>query len=366
MQDYQYCFGKNKEMMSVLYQKAEEQFKKRLPFVLYSKPGETVVVGIFQKDASLHFTTDFKEEGFVFAPFQGEQFVLLPKEKSDVFTEAYTRIAIENNNTVFGADVAAKENFEQLVQNGVDAICKGNFKKVVLSRKETVSLENVTPFELFKKLLSAYPAAFKYCFFHPEIGMWLGATPEQLLKASGDRIKTVALAGTQVYHEGEIKWEIKEQEEQEFVTEFILEGLEDYAAEKNSSKPYTFRAGNIVHIKTDIEARLHDRQDLGKIIKMLHPTPAVCGLPKEASKKFILENEGYDREYYSGFLGELNRDFAKDKPENSDLFVNLRCMKLQNGKANLYIGCGITKDSIPEKEFIETVNKSLTLKNILG
>lgn len=352
--------------MSGLYQKAEEQLQKRLPFVVYSKPGETVAVGIFQKDASLHFTTDFTEEGFVFAPFSGEQFVLLPNEISDVHTEEYSRNAIENNNKVFEFDTTAKENFEQLVQNGVDAICNGDFKKVVLSRTEPVSLENSSPFVLFKKLLSAYPTAFKYCFFHPEIGMWLGATPEQLLKVSDDRIKTVALAGTQVYHDGEIKWENKEREEQLFVTEFILDGLQDYVAEKNSSQPYTFRAGNIVHIKTDIEARLHDKQDLGKIIKMLHPTPAVCGLPKEESRKFILENEGYDREYYSGFLGELNRDFAKGMQNNSDLFVNLRCMKLQATTANLYIGCGITKDSVPEKEFFETVNKSLTLKNILG
>lgn len=353
-------------MMSGLYQKAEEQLKNKLPFVVYSKPGETLTVGIFQKDASLHFTTDFTEEGFVFAPFTGGEFILLPKEKSNVYIEEYIRTTIENTNKTFEADNTAKENFEHLVQNGVDAICKGDFKKVVLSRRESVSLENASPFALFKKLLSAYPTAFKYCFFHPEIGMWLGATPEQLLKVSGDYIKTVALAGTQVYHEGEIKWESKEKEEQEFVTEFILDGLQDYVAEKNSSKPYTFRAGNIVHIKTDIEARLHNRQDLGEIIKMLHPTPAVCGLPKEASRKFILENEGYNREYYSGFLGELNRDFAKDIQNNSDLFVNLRCMKLHDSTASLYIGCGITKDSVPEKEFFETVNKSLTLKNILG
>jgi len=353
-------------MMSGLYQKAEEQLKNRLPFVVYSKPGETVAVGIFQKDASLHFTTDFTEEGFVFAPFSGGKFVLLPKGKSETHTEEYTRIAIENDNKNFGFDDSAKTNFERLVQNGVDAIRKGDFKKVVLSRTESVSLENASPFALFKKLLSAYPTAFKYCFFHPEIGMWLGATPEQLLKVSEDLIKTVALAGTQVFHEGEIKWENKEQEEQQFVTEFILDGLQDYVAEKNSSQPYTFRAGNIVHIKTDIEARLHNKQDLGKIIKMLHPTPAVCGLPKEESRRFILENEGYNREYYSGFLGELNRDFAKDMQNNSDLFVNLRCMKLQDATANLFIGCGITKDSVPEKEFFETVNKSLTLKNILG
>ncbi|RKS25020.1 isochorismate synthase [Flavobacterium endophyticum] len=353
--------------MSDLYQQAKKHFENKLPFVLYSKPNETVAVGIFQKDDSLHFTTDFTEIGFVFAPFEGKDFVVLPEKESEVYIENYALTPNKSTaNSVAEANTSGKENFEELVQKGIDTIREGDFKKVVLSRKESVVLEQIDIFLLFQKLLSAYPAAFKYCFFHPKIGWWLGATPEQLLKVSNDRIKTVALAGTQVYHEGEITWENKEQEEQQFVTEFILDGLKSYVAEQTISEPYTFRAGNIVHIKTDIEARLQNQEDLGMIIKILHPTPAVCGLPKKEAKEFILKNEGYDREYYSGFLGELNKDFAKGQEQNSDLFVNLRCMKVENKTANLFIGCGITKDSIPEKEFLETVNKSLTMKNILG
>lgn len=354
-------------MITDLYQKAKEQLKNKLPFVLYSKPNETVAVGIFQEDDALHFVTDFTEIGFVFAPFEGDDFVVLPEKNSKIYIENYTSAADKGTANIGSeADKDAKVSFEKLVQKGVDAIRQDDFKKVVLSRKELVELKHDDVFLLFQKLLAAYPTAFKYCFFHPKIGLWLGATPEQLLKVSDHRVKTVALAGTQVFREGEIVWENKEREEQQFVTDFILDGLKNYVANENVSEPYTFRAGNIVHIKTDIEARLNDQQDLGKIIKILHPTPAVCGLPKKEAKKFILENEGYDREYYSGFLGELNSDFAKGQKQSSDLFVNLRCMKIENKTANLFIGCGITKDSIPEKEFFETANKSLTMKNILG
>jgi isochorismate synthase len=105
---------------------------------------------------------------------------------------------------------------------------------------------------------------------------------------------------------------------------------------------------------------------LEEIIKALHPTSAVCGLPKAAAKDFILQNEPYDRSYYSGFLGELNIDLATFRTEQSDLFVNLRCMKINEKQVELFIGCGITKDSVPEAEFIETVNKSMTMRKVLN
>ncbi len=82
---------------------------------------------------------------------------------------------------------------------------------------------------------------------------------EQLLKVNGDEIRTVALAGTQVFKEGEIIWESKEKEEQQFVTDFILDSLNDLVTVKIHTEPYTFRAGNIVHIKTDISGKI-DRQ----------------------------------------------------------------------------------------------------------
>lgn len=201
----------------------------------------------------------------------------------------------------------------------------------------------------------------------------MGATPEQLLKVKDFDIETVALAGTKVNKGKEATvWKSKEQEEQQFVTQFILENIKSFVSEEVVSSPYTVEAGNLLHIKTDISAKLNEKSDLGEVLKVLHPTPAVCGYPKLIAKNFILENEGYDREYYAGFLGELNMNFAIGKSEYSDLYVNLRCMKIDIAsnlamvKANLYIGCGITKDSNPEKEFLETVNKSMTMKKILN
>ena len=353
--------------MPDLLQKASDALENKLPFVIYSKPSETQMVGLFQKDDSLNYTIDFTEKGFVFAPFDGEISILIPESNSEVLVENY-QISPDLKKSDFYDEInnPDKENFENLVQKGIDAIATGKFEKVVLSRTEAVSIENNDAVLLFQKLLSTYPTAFKYCLFHPKAGLWLGATPEQLLKVNGDEIKTVALAGTQVFREGEIVWENKEKAEQQFVTDFILDALNDLVSVKIHTEPYTFQAGNIVHIKTDISAKLLDKKDLKKVVRLLHPTPAVCGLPKISAKEFILENEGYDREYYAGFLGELNKDFASNEDEKSDLFVNLRCMKLQNKQAHLFIGCGITKDSDPEKEFFETVSKSKTMKKILA
>ncbi len=91
----------------------------------------------------------------------------------------------------------------------------------------------------------------------------------------------------------------------------------------------------------------------------MHPTPAVCGIPLDSAKQFIKQTEGYDRKYYTGFLGPCNVN------GKTNLFVNLRCAELFANNINLYIGGGITKDSIPEKEWEETELKSKTLLSVL-
>src|SRR5690606_28990981 len=212
------------------------------------------------------------------------------------------------------------------------------------SRCEAISVSNFDLVNSFKLLVQFYPTAFKYCAFHPEIGLWMGATPEQLLKVRDISIQTVALAGTKTKDKIDEDWGEKEKVEQQLVTDFILESLEPFIAEKSVSKPYTHQAGNLLHIKTDISAQLKDKSQLVEVLNVLHPTPAVCGFPKENAKDFILENEGYNREFYAGFLGELNYEAENIESNNSDLFVNLRCMKIENNIANIYVGCGITKD----------------------
>jgi isochorismate synthase len=237
---------------------------------------------------------------------------------------------------------------------------------VVLSRNEIVDLPNFDLISLYIKLASSYPSAFTYCWFHPEIGFWMGATPETLLKVNGNKFQTVALAGTQVYYGNEeVFWQNKEKEEQQFVTDYIIKMVENHVSDLQISVPKTIKAGNLLHLKTAIQGIINNNTNLNDLILHLHPTPAVCGLPKIKAINFINDNENYNRDFYAGFLGEINYD---DNSE-TDLFVNLRCMQIQmNSEINeavLYVGCGITKDSIPENEWYETANKAMTLKNIL-
>ncbi len=353
--------------MTDLFLKIKHQLQEKRPFAIYAKPGNDTVTGIFQTDAAGHYLNDFTEKGFVFALFEGDNYLFIPATESDILS---VNIPVNGFAPIEPEPVAVnpqvKAKFEGLVAKCVTAIKAGKFGKLVASRAEMVEFSEANIITVYQNLLYAYPNAFRYCFYHPDSGLWMGASPEQLLKVQNQTLHTVALAGTQLYkEEEEAVWENKEKEEQQFVTDFILSELKDYTAQIATTQPYTFRAGNLVHIKTDISAELKDTSSLKNVLQTLHPTPAVCGLPKTEAKQFILEHEGYNREYYSGFMGELNRDFALGKDNQTDLFVNLRCMKVQGNTATLYIGCGITKDSNPEKEFFETVNKSMTMRRVL-
>lgn len=354
--------------MTDLFLKVKIQQGQNLPFALFCKPNSDKVVGVFQKNDHIYFLDSFDEKGFVFAPFDADEIPFIPLEHADIYVETvhsknyYFEAKPINSVSDFGKDF-----FEDLVSKAVDAIQDEQFLKVVLSRREEVAAPDFDIQTTMRKMIYQYPDAFKYCFSHPKIGTWIGATPEQFLKTDGNAIKTVALAGTQLDNNTRnIVWEAKEKTEQQLVTDFIVDSLQDLVKEVTLSSPYSVKAGTLWHIKTDISANLKSKKFLKKLIKALHPTSAVCGLPKQAARQFILKNEGYSREYYSGFLGELNIDLVTFKTLQTDLFVNLRCMKLLQGKAQLFVGCGITKDSNPEAEYLETVNKSMTMKKIIN
>ena len=381
------------------------QLELTLPFVAYRKPcvsnSPGVLKAFLQKDSELYKTTNFQESGFVFAPFDNkEAAILIPEKFSDYFETVFNNSDNNSETSKFSkiADSGNSENLSEkkkhlkLVQKGIDSIKNNAFKKVVLSRKEIIQIHSSTkpePIEIFQNLTEKYPEAFAYIWFHPKVGLWLGATPETLLEVERNRFKTMALAGTQKY-EGtlDVNWGEKEKEEQRFVTDSILGNLKPISENIESTSPYTAKAGNLLHLKTDIsgtdaEFRVSTDADAGylkKLISAIHPTPAVCGLPKKSAKKFILENENYDREFYTGFLGELNlkktlqRSRNRKNRENqayasiiktSALFVNLRCVKLEENQATLFVGGGITKNSDPAAEWEETQNKAQTIKAVL-
>jgi isochorismate synthase len=324
------------------------------PFVCYVKPNESVWNLLAQQnDVIIEFSG---QAGFVFMPFHEGKQIVIPFE-GNTFSHGKFQKLEQKSVESFTSESNQKEDFENLVARGISAIQNDEFQKVVLSRK-IVLKEQISIVETFQNLISNYPTAFRFLFFHPKIGLWMGATPEQLVKINQNQFETVALAGTQLYSEN-VTWATKEIEEQQFVTDYIIAKVKDKVNQLIVSDAKTVKAGNLAHLKSFISGELTADFQANDLIKTLHPTPAVCGLPKENAIDFILKNEDYNRKYYAGFLGEYNKD------NQTDLFVNLRCLEVYNDVVNIYVGCGITKDSNPEKEFIETENKSMTMRNIL-
>lgn len=259
------------------------------------------------------------------------------------------------------------DEYESIVALAIDTIKKGVFEKVVVSRYEDKKLpDHFSIWDFFIKVMTSYPNAFCNMAFIPGKGLWIGASPELLVSDDENRFKTVALAGTKKLRERqaleEVAWTHKEIEEQALVSRYIVNCFKKIRLrEFHEHGPKTIHTGNLAHLKTKFEVYYNELSSDGlsnQMLELLHPTSAVCGMPVEKAKSFISKVEGYKREFYSGFLGPVNYNGS------IDLFVNLRCIKIEGVTARFYAGAGITEDSVPEKEFEETESKMNILKSL--
>jgi isochorismate synthase len=321
--------------------------------------------------ADITFSSLSSKLKFNFQLSENPEYVALVKRLQDYFTKIKESGSITtwhvNRHTL--PEQTNKPDFMAVVQNGIDAIKAGKFEKVVLSRNKAYPLE--PDFEIlqgFCQLQARYKNAFISLVSIPEVGTWMGASPEILVEINDKKLfKTVALAGTQLLtaasNPANAMWRQKEIEEQSMVERYILNcfkkiRLRDY----REAGPRTVVAGNLMHLRTDFTVDMNQvpYPQLGtEMLALLHPTSAVCGMPKEPATDFIRQQEGYDRSYYSGFLGPVQVD------GESHIFVNLRCMQLYEDTALLYAGAGITAESEPEKEWQETKLKMDTMREII-
>ena len=273
-------------------------------------------------------------------------------------------------NTRLDTEISGKKShFIQMVKNGIIAIEDGEFDKVVSARTYDESLtENFDIIDQFNQLEKAYPDAFVSLVSIPGRGTWMGATPELLIESTQENFRTVSVAGTQAFplskDVSEAAWNQKEIEEQAMVSRYIIEQFKTIRLrEFDETGPRSVRAGNMIHLKTTYTVDLNQVNfpELGTVmLNLLHPTSAVCGMPKFSALRFIAANEHLNREFYSGYLGPVNMDGV------SRLYVNLRCMQILLKRAVLYAGAGITHDSMPENEWEETALKCQTLLDVMN
>ncbi|GER59326.1 isochorismate synthase [Patiriisocius marinus] len=344
--------------------KLNEQWEKKLPFVLFSMPNTTKCSLYFQDNTSLHTTENFLEPGFVFSPFHNaKESLIIPSTVESTLEFDFAISDIEHTQTPIISCAEEKKEHVQLVNTILKKIKNQTVEKVVASRKKDIPLTKLVITELAMRLLQLYPKAFRYIWYHPDTGLWCGASPEILIKREGNMFSTMALAGTKKNINGQVvKWSYKEMHEQQLVTEALVTNLQKIVSVLKTSKPVTVEAGSLSHLKTEIQGVIKSgKTALPKIIFAIHPTPAVCGTPTKEAKNIILEFEKYDREFYTGFLGPISPIEG-----TATIFVNLRCAKIENETASIYVGGGIVYGSIAEDEWTETENKLATMLKVLS
>ena len=329
--------------------------------------------------------------GFVFAPFDSSKKIFfltaniaLTFEGGEITSSATTNPHFENLKSSKAVD-PIKPNFyynnegkkvntnqteyQALIQKSIHQIENGQFEKLVPSRSKQIELSrSLDLVRTFNELCALYPNAFISLVSTPDVGTWMGASPELLVSVdSNSHFKTATVAGTQwMSTNADLKlvaWTQKEIEEQALVSRYIINCFKKIRLrEFEEHGPKTWRAGNLVHLKTDFEVDMlaTNFPQLGTVmLKLLHPTSAVCGMPREESISFLKENENLDRGFYSGYLGPVNYQ------NETHLFVNLRCMQWNEQFATLYAGAGVTLDSNPQKEWDETELKMNTLLDVI-
>lgn len=334
------------------------------------------------------------EAGFIFAPFdRDKESIFLPadlkfsfeggqlhppstplEQTSLTWLQEELRLTqikspVQYYTTTPSASASASLSYLDLVTKSLEEIEQGTFEKIVPSRRKIVELPSgFDVVNSFQKICEANPNALVSLLSSPETGTWLGATPETLVSVENKHIfKTVALAGTKPYEEGTnlkfVAWTQKEIEEQALVERYIISCFKKIRVrEYDEHGPKTVIAGNVLHLKSDftVDMKAINFPQLGSVmLQLLHPTSAVCGMPLAPALEFLKIHEGYDREYYAGFLGPVNIQDA------THIFVNIRCMKLMDNKAVVYAGAGVTIDSIPQQEWEETEFKFNTLLKVI-
>ena len=247
--------------------------------------------------------------------------------------------------------------YEAKLGKVIEFIKENQLSKLVISRRKVFDFEEkkINLSQTFLNLCKSYPNAFVY-FFIKDGKCWIGAFSELLGKfdKKTSEFETMSLAGTLPVNE---TWTAKEIEEQKPVTDFIKDILKNYSSEVEQSETYDHISGNIKHLRTDFTAKIMS-EDLENLISELHPTPAVCGIPKDLCKSAIEKFESHPRNFYAGYI-------KVETEETVQYFVNLRCAEFFENACLIYVGGGITAESSPEKEWRETELKSeAILKNL--
>lgn len=290
---------------------------------------------------------------FVISEFKKNVPIFLTGEKKILKND----VVIKSNSNLLTPKISSKTEYLKTAEKFIALCINKSVNKIILSRIIKEKNSNANIYLVFKELCEKYDHSFNYILNHPSIGMWMGASPEELITGSSKTFySTAALAGSKKWSNN-ITWGNKEIEEQQYVKRYIEKKLLKLTSEVSCDTDLkTVKAGNVAHLKSTFKFKTN--QPIINLANEIHPTPAISGYPVKKAMKNISNYEIHSRSLYCGYIGEISNKFA-------NLFVNLRCMQINKSNFFLYVGGGITNLSNAIDEWEETQIKSQTLLSII-
>ena len=260
--------------------------------------------------------------------------------------------------------------WEKMVNDAKESAASGDIGKVVFARTRKVSFDQHPELTtVFARLSEAYPATFRF-YFEPRPGLvFMGATPELLVRTQGQALETVSLAGsaprdknTQINEQygTDLLASQKNRREHAIVVEDILSGLKPLCSSIDyPAAPHILSLPNIQHLETPINATLKVAGIFAPV-QALHPTPALAGQPRQVALKMIREHETQSRGAYGAPVGWIT-------PQgDGEMAVAIRSAVFRKKEGLLYAGAGLLAASDPQKEWKETIMKFRPMMGALG
>lgn len=285
-------------------------------------------------------------------------------EKIKTFIFAPKEVAKAPVNLTWTKGSISIDEWQKGVEKAVSRINNKELDKVVLARDLNAQADEVIDSRyVLANLSNSYPECWSFA-----VDGLIGATPELLIRRSGDAVLSRVLAGTirrdETANESELATTLlkseKDLEEHEFAVTSVATSLALHCTDmKVPSTPRVLRLSNVAHLATDISGTLVDSAPALVLAGSLHPTAAICGTPTGRAKSLIKELEQMDRNRYTGPVGWIN---AKG---DGELGIALRCAEIIENKARLFAGCGIVSESTPDDELAESDAKFAAMKDAL-
>jgi len=260
------------------------------------------------------------------------------------------------------------ETFKTAVLSALTSIEAGHFHKIVLAH--AVDVEGPQPIHLLAsldRLRRLYPDCYVFSVSNQTGQTFMGASPERLLKLSGQGLVTDALAGSaprgktaaeDAYLANALLHSRKDRYEHQVVTDFISQCLLELGLQPQlSTSPHLLQLPNIQHLRTVIRTPMTRTKHLLEILAALHPTPAVAGAPRQITCQHIRRHETFERDLFGAPLGWV------DYQGHGEFIVGIRSALIDGNRARLYAGAGIVAASNPDKEVAEI---QLKLQVLLG